>query len=292
VESVLQQGEHQALQDAILVDLYHAAKTSSEYYGKITASLGPVFDKINKTSAGDIFSWTADNQLPVIELESLMKEKKIVYMGLDAMSNKAMCEGVGQAIIADLISLCGRLYKEEVAQCLDLCLHVDEVNEIVRDEFVTLLNKAGGAGVKVTAYTQTVNDLGAAFSGNSHKSKMMLGNFGTVVMMRIANLDTARIFTECLEVVRARTQLPTTLLQDRSYPDGGEYFSTSNTDIVQEDKVSLVTENDLFSLPKGQALVLTDGGELYKIRIPLPGHDENEQRGIAMIMQEVNRCEA
>ena len=66
-----------------------------------------------------------------------------------------------------------RLSKEEVTQRLGLCLHVDEVNEIVRDEFVTLLNKAGGAGVRVTAYTQTVNDLGAAFSGNSHKSKMI-----------------------------------------------------------------------------------------------------------------------
>ena len=38
-----------------LVDLHYAASLGEEYYSKITASLGPVFDKINKTSAKDIF---------------------------------------------------------------------------------------------------------------------------------------------------------------------------------------------------------------------------------------------
>ena len=48
--------------------------------------------------------------------------------------------------------------------------------------------------------------------------------------------------------------------------------------------------NDLFSLPKGQACVLTNGGELFKIRIPLPKNTGKEPPNLDSIMLEVNQC--
>jgi hypothetical protein len=288
IESVISQGNYHALHDSILADLHYAAELGEEYYGKITASLGPVFDKINKTAAGDIFSWEETNHLPVITLEEVIKQKQIVYIGLDAMSNKAMSEAVGQAVIADLISLCGRLYKEAPDKTRVLNLYADEFSEIVRDEFVTLLNKAGGAGVRVTALAQTVNDIGVAFAGSPDKPKMLLGNFGTRIMMRISNLDTARVFTECLEKIRARSISPLTMSNDRPDGDNGELFTTYNTDTVTEEKTEIIVENDVFSLPKGQAFMLTNGGELYKIRIPLPDNEGDCPKTFEALLKEVN----
>lgn len=288
IENVISTGAHQTLHDSIIADLYHAAQTSEEYYGKITASLGPVFDKINKTAAGNIFSWEETLSLPVIQLEEIIKHKQICYIGLDAMSNRAMAEAVGQAVIADLVSLCGRLYKVNTVQQYTLKLHIDEMAEVIRDEAITLVNKAGGAGIHVTAYTQTVNDLGAVFGNNPHKHKMLLGNFGTVIMLRVANLDTARTFTECLQAVQTRSGLPTTTSQDKSFGENGELFSSSNTDVIQQEKQQLVVENDLFSLPQGQAFVLTQGGKVYKIRIPLPTNNEDKETNVEALMQEVN----
>jgi len=289
IESVISEGDLTALHDSIIADLYHAAQIGEEYYGKITASLGPVFDKINKTPAGEVFSWQNNFGLPEIALHDLIKRKQVVYIGLDSMSNKAMSEAVGQAVIADLISLCGRLYKTSTGSRDGLCLHTDEFSELVRDEFVTLLNKAGGAGIKVTAYTQTVNDLGAIFGNNSDKPKMLLGNFGTTVMMRVANQDTARTFTDCLETIRTRTTTPSTAANDRADGDSGELFTTHNTDQIAEDTSQIITDNDVFSLPKGQAFVLTNGGELYKARIPLPKNDGLVPETAVELMSEVNQ---
>ena len=42
-----------------------------------------------------------------------------------------------------------------------ISLRADEFNELIGDEFVPLLNKAGGAGFQVTAYTQTWSDVEA-----------------------------------------------------------------------------------------------------------------------------------
>ena len=290
IEKVVSEGDYTALHDSIIADLHHAAEIGEEYYGKITASLGPVFDKINKTAAGEVFSWEYSLGLPQINLEELVKRKKIVYIGLDSMSNKAMAEAVGQAVIADLISLCGRLYKDIPDKSRLLCLHADEFSEIVRDEFVTLLNKAGGAGVQVTAYTQTVNDLGVPFGNNPNKPKMLLGNFGTTIMLRIANLDTARVLTECLESIQTRSTTPSTMANDKPDSTNGELFTTYNTDTIAESKEPLLVENDLFSLPKGQAFVLTNGGELYKIRIPLPKNDGTSPPTFETILNEVNLC--
>lgn len=289
IEKVISTGNTSTLLGSTIADLYHAAKIGDEYYGKITASLGPVFDKINKTPAGEIFSWKNSLGLPVIELEAVIKRKQIVYIGLDSLSNKAMSDAVGQATISDLVSLCGRMYKDP-HQNLSLKLHADEFSEIVRDEFITLLNKAGGAGIHVTAYTQTVNDLGVVFGSNQDKPKMLLGNFGTTIMMRISNMDTAKVFTECLEDVRARTRTPSTMSNDRGKGGSGELFTTYNTDSIVEEKTDLIVENDLFSLPVGQAFVLTNGGELYKVRIPLPTSGSIAPSSFETLIHEVNLC--
>ena len=290
IEEIIRKGDHKALHDSIIADLYHAAAIGEEYYGKITASLGPVFDKINKTSAGNVFSWENSYGLPIINLESVIKRKQVVYVCLDAQSNKAMAEAIGQAIIADLVSLCGRLYKETPNPDRLLYLHADEFSDIVRDDFITLLNKARGAGVRVTAYTQTYNDLGAAFGSNQDKPKMLLGNFSNMIMMRIGNLDTARVFTECLEEIRARSTTPSTMSNDKPDGQNGELFTTYNTDTVNEQRTKIIVENDLFSLPKGQALMLTNGGELYKVRIPLLKTKYKVPKTFEALMGEVNLC--
>lgn len=289
IEEATTKGEASSISSTI-TDLHHAANVGDEFYGKITASLGPVFDKINKTSVKDIFSWDFNFGLPVVELEAVVKRKKILYVGLDAMVNKAMAEAVGQAMISDFVSLAGRLYKESGAgqQKASLCIHVDEFAEVVREEFITLLNKAGGVGFKITAYTQTVNDIAATFGSNKDKAEMIMGNFGTKIMLRVANEDTARVMTNAVEEVTTRNSTPSTMSNDKADGSGGELFTSYNTDAMSDSAQHIIVENDLTSLPKGQAFILTNGGEIYKVRIPLPQNDGTAPMSIAAMMSEVN----
>ena len=60
--------------------------------------------------------------------------------------------------------------------------------------------------------------------------------------------------------------------------------------IEQSDKTEIIVENDVFSLPKGQAFILTNGGELYKIRIPLPKNDGTCPATFEALLSEVNLC--
>ncbi|KTD10610.1 conjugative coupling factor TraD [Legionella gratiana] len=60
------------------------------------------------------------------------------------------------------------------------------------------------------------------------------------------------------------------MVNDSPHGDDGVYFNTTNEDRVQTSSVPMIGVDDVISLPKGQAFMIVNGGELYKIRIPLP----------------------
>lgn len=47
------------------------------------------------------------------------------------------------------------------SSCLDVCCHFDEVNEICGPAPVPMVNKLGGSGFRITAYTQSMFDIEA-----------------------------------------------------------------------------------------------------------------------------------
>lgn len=287
MEQMIEKQDVDGLNDDPLFSLMNIVALKPDYYQKISASIVPLLDKINKTTAKDIFSWTNAEGLPEIDLERAVKDKKIIYIGLDSLTNPAMSQAVGKAIISDLVSLAGRLqmdsaHKKKIFNC-----YFDELSEIMPDNFIQLVNKAGGAGFRVTGLTQTLNDL-ILNSNNRDLAMAVLGNFGTKICLRIANADTAKIFTETLEEVPVRHLTPTSKVTDRAHEDDSDLFQTENADTVSELRVRLVHENDLTALMKGQAFVTTNGGQLYKIRMPLPKVDGQPPETLEDMLMAVN----
>jgi conjugal transfer pilus assembly protein TraD len=104
-------------------------------------------------------------------------------------------------MFADLTSVAGSLYKfgmgrdsgGEAAACR-IAIHADEFNELIGDEFIPLLNKAGGAGFQVTAYTQTWSDVEARI-GSQAKAGQIAGNFNSLIRLRVKEVATAELLT-------------------------------------------------------------------------------------------------
>lgn len=259
-------GNVESLHDQILIDLYDAAIMDKHYYDKITASVGPVLSEINKSNATSIFSF---NQSPnEIELMTAIKEKKVIYIGLDSLTNPNIAQAVGKAFLSDLVSTAGKIYKESNAN-YRLNLHCDELSEIIQDSFVKILNKAGGAGFQVTAYAQTIQDMEVAL-GSKARAEVTEGNFNTLIMLRVKNEETANLLVKMLPQVGVVDHAQVSMVNDTPHGEDGVYFNTTNEDRVQTSSVPMIDVNDVISLPKGQAFALVNGGELYKIRIPLP----------------------
>ena len=286
----------QDLYDPVLDGLVSAFKYDKTYFDKIVSSVGPLMEKLTTGNIAELISpdYLDENDTrPIFEWMEVIRRKGIVYVGLDALTDTTVASAVGNSMFADLVSVAGHIYKHGVAgESTDtpptISMHADEFNELIGDEFIPLLNKAGGAGFQVTAYTQTWSDVEARL-GNRAKAGQVAGNFNTLIMLRVKELATAEMLTEQLPRVEVFTLMSVSGVDDSSEPGSGVDFKSRNEDRISVSEVPLLTPAELITLPKGQAFALLEGGQLWKIRMPLPATDADMPKNLAEIANEMER---
>jgi len=270
--------------DPVADGLRSAFEYDKTYFDKLTASLLPLLEKLTTGRIGKLLSPdyadSADHR-PILDWMRVIREQGIVYVGLDALTDAEVAGAVGNSMFADLTSIAGQLYKQGDAHGLPplkehnpvhKTIHADEFNELIGNEFIPLLNKAGGAAFQVTAYTQTASDIEAGI-GDLAKAGQITGNLNTLIMLRVKNEVTACVLTEQLPKARIYTKLAASQVTDNNDPGTDIDFTTRNEDRLTETEMDMLTPADLIQLPKGQAFALLEGGQLYKLRLPLPGND-------------------
>jgi hypothetical protein len=191
----------QDLYDPVLDGLVSAFKYDKTYFDKIVSSVGPLMKKLTTGNIAELISpnyLDEKDRRPIFEWMDVISRKGIVYVGLDALTDTTVASAVGNSMFADLVSVTGQLYKHGVpgetsGKPPTISMHADEFNELIGDEFIPLLNKAGGAGFdvrrpwrtpsgravrvlflsrrngQVTAYTQTWSDVEARI-GNRERT--------------------------------------------------------------------------------------------------------------------------
>lgn len=277
--------QHKLIHNPIYDDLHNACRYDREYFSKITASLGPLLKKLTTGKSAELLSPDYDNiedQRHILDWVQVIRNKQIVYVGLDALTDPVVAAAVGNAMFSDLVSVAGRLYKfglkdgfyqTDNVEKPRICLHSDEFNEIIGDEFIPLLNKGRGAGFTVTAYTQTWSDVEARLK-TAAKAGQVAGNLGTVVMFRCKEAATVEMFLSQLPVVPILRVIPSSSSSDTSHGEDSVYYRSTNADCFTHVEQRLIEQNDVLNLSKGQAFCLLEGGKLYKLRMPIPKHDE------------------
>lgn len=273
--------ERLEIDDPILNGLVAVFNYDQTYFQKITASVSPLFAKLTSGRIGELISPDYDDQTdtrPLFSWEAAIREKKLVYIGLDALSDATVASAVGNSLFADLCSTIGKIYKfgvegdssasKTVKTFLPVHVYADEFNELAGDEFIPLVNKGGGAGLRLTVATQTVADIEARF-GSSAKANQVLGNFNSWICLRAVDEATAKRFTDKLpQHVPSRSLIPVSGSSDTgSQP--AKYFSTHNEDRIAISEAPLLDSDDIMCLPKGHAFCWLSGGQLWKLRIPL-----------------------
>ncbi len=295
----------QNLYDPVLDGLQSAFKYDRSYFDKIVSSVGPLMEKLTTGKVAELISpdyFDTTDTRPIFDWKQVIRRKGIVYVGLDALSDVTVSGAVGNSMFADIVSVAGDLYKFGRTDGLPdiedydpvreqeskIHIHADEFNELIGDEFIPLVNKAGGAGITVTAYTQTWSDIEARV-GNRAKAGQVTGNFNTLIMMRVKEPATAELLTEQLQRVEVHSLMTVSGVSDSSSPESSTHFVSRNEDRLTKQEVPMVTPSELMQLPKGQAFALLEGGNLWKLRLPLPegSRNANMPQGLEAIAAEM-----
>ncbi len=158
--ALVQYIQQQNIEDDIATGLCSAFSYDKTYFDKLTASLLPLLEKLTAGRSAELISpdyFDLDDPRPTFDWMQVIRGKKIVYVGLDALSDATVASAVGNSMFSDLCSVSGQLYKfgvqSDITQSAEqkkfhsVCVHADEFNELIGPDFIPLLNKAGGAGV-------------------------------------------------------------------------------------------------------------------------------------------------
>ena len=271
----------QGLGDEVLDGLRSAMRYERSYFDKLVASLLPLLEKLTTGKAAELLSpdyLDMDDPRPVWDWRRVVNQRLVVYVGLDALSDAPVAAAVGNSMFADLVSYAGERYKHGDTHGLragyeaprhPVVVHMDEFNELMGDEFIPLLNKGGAAGVQVTAYTQTFSDIQAK-TRDASKARQVSGNFNSLVMFRVKDVDTAALLTDQLPTVNVVELTQIAGYTDSSDPESPVDFSSRHEDRITSSKATMLEPHDVTKLPKGEAFALLEGGVLWKVRLPLP----------------------
>jgi conjugative coupling factor TraD (TOL family) len=274
--------QQNSIHHPVLDGLISAFKYDRTYFDKLVSSVGPLMEKLTSGQLAELIApdyFDVNDPRPIFDWEQVIRQQAIVYVGLDALSDTTVASAVGNAMFADLASVAGRLYKHgreaglpeigETGEAPAISMHADEFNELIGEEFIPLLNKAGGAGFQVTAYTQTWSDIEARV-GNRALAGQVAGNLNTLIVLRVLDPVTAKMLTDKLPEVEINALMQVTGATDSSVPGSDVEFTSSNQDRIAVQRVAMLAPSDLIALPKGQAFALLEGGHLWKLRLPWP----------------------
>lgn len=83
-------------------------------------------------------------------------------------------------------------------------------------------------------------------------------------------METAELLTKQLPGVQVQSMTLVSGVTDTSDTTLEVDFTSTNQDRINVADVPMLSSADLIALPKGQALCLLQGGQLCKVRFPLP----------------------
>ncbi len=284
--------------DKTVLGLLSAIRYDSTYFSKLTASFLPLMEKLTSGRISELVSPVAnlDDHRPEISWTKIIRSRAVVYIGLDAMTDTDVAQAVGNAMFADLVSTAGYLYKFGTEHGIEggranvlptIYLHADEFSDLAGDEFRPLLNKSGGAGIRVTAYTQTKADVANAM-GSEMKAAVLEGNFNNVIMLRVKSQETAEILTTQLPEVYINAVTAVSGATDGGTDSSTFKFSSKNEDRVGRERVPMISPSMIINLPKGQAFALVEGSRLYKLRFPQLKEDPSDTAGLPQNVRQMS----
>ncbi len=174
------------------------AERPREHYLKMASALIPVLSKLateQLSPAEGGLSW-----------ERVDEERLVSYFSLGSLLGGESASAVAKMALLDLQSYVGARYAYGKGYG-PVWLFVDELGDVVTPEFVSILNKSRGAGLRVVMCGQTASDLEAAL-GSRARALQILGNANTVIQFRAQSAPDAEVFSEMAgeRLVRMRSE--------------------------------------------------------------------------------------
>ena len=240
-----------------------------EHYMRIIASALPLLQMLATGETGLMLAPKVDDfedEREIWDIDKIIKQKAVLYMGLDSLSNSIVQKAIASMILADVAAVCGSIYNFYDTPP-EVVLIIDEIAEAINEQVIQVLNKGRGAGFKAFVAFQARADLEARL-GNAAKMLQVLGNLNNQIVLRLEDSDTAKWFSEKVGETAIRNLVTSSSTSTGSEAHIGE-FTGGVSRSLQLEKVPLIPTDLIHRLPNLQYFMRISGGAVYQGRIPI-----------------------
>lgn len=249
----------------LVADLISIASHPKEHFQKMSASLTPTLAKLAVGEIGHLLSSQPEDDKKWIDWEMVTKKKKVVYMFFGSLMLRETAKYVIRMTLQDFTSHVGTKYSYEKNK-EPINLFIDEFSEAVDGSFANLLNKCGGANVRMFLASQSVADTEAEL-GSEAKSQQIFDNLNNKFWLRCSDVATAEVFSNASGDI-AVTNETTSSSVTPDISDSSTVYRSSYAQGISKEKRPLIDPTWILKLPKGQGF-LASSGRVFKMRIPL-----------------------
>ncbi|WP_422413578.1 MULTISPECIES: conjugative transfer system coupling protein TraD [unclassified Endozoicomonas] len=239
------------------------------HYGKMIATLLPALGMLTGGPLARLLSpdpTDTDDLRPCTHTASLIEQNKVMYFGLDSLSDPMVGKAIGQLLLADLAAVAGDRYNYAANNDKPINLFVDEAAEVLCPQLLSLLNKGRGAQFRLYVATQTLADFEAQL-GSKAAAQQFIDNCNHLICLRTQNPDTQKFITDKLPPVRYRYFIRNQgISTDANRP---MEFTGNLSEQQLEETGDLFPPQLLGELPNLEYVARLGGGRLLKGRIPI-----------------------
>ncbi|KAI3611814.1 IncF plasmid conjugative transfer protein TraD (plasmid) [Cupriavidus necator H850] len=240
-----------------------------DHYMRIIASALPLLQMLATGETGLMLAPKADDfedDREIWDIDKIIKQKAVLCVGLDSMSNSIVAKAIASMILSDIASVAGTIYNF-YDKPPGVVLIIDEVAEAINEQVIQILNKGRGAGFKAFVAFQSRSDLEAKL-GNAAKMLQVLANLNNQIILRLEDTDTAQWFSDKVGETGITNIVQSSTTSTSSEAHVGE-FSGSVSRSRQLEKVPLIPVRLITQLPNLQYFLRVSGGAVYQGRIPI-----------------------
>lgn len=183
--------------DSMVHLLEQLISSPSDYFNKISSTLRTMLTMLTTGNMGKICGHAKENPI----MERLEAGKRIILVvQTDALLTRKPSYLLARLVISSIQSYVGRVFSNGSVIDPPLCLYIDEASNVLYDGIENLFNKAGGAGLWITAFTQSISDIVAELGAD--RTKKIIDNANTKIYMRVNDPDTADFVSKASGIIK------------------------------------------------------------------------------------------
>jgi hypothetical protein len=171
----------------LVMDMKKILATPADYYSKVASSLRVALTELTSGNVGRIIGKGDENRF----IDRLEQGKGVILVvQLGSLLTKRAAYTAGKVIISMIQAFVGRRYSSDRTITPPLTLHLDEAQSVLYHGIEDLFAKAGGAGMYIHGYCQSISQLYAEIGMD--RANAILDNCNTKLFMRVPDSKTAR----------------------------------------------------------------------------------------------------